>query len=429
MNDIDQVSSFLGTTLAYIPLSSEQWLAASPHYIIALSLIFAGVVLGRYGSSLILSAIAWLSGHAGMAMGANKESLLLRPIGFAILTIMVNLAVIHLIEQSHLPDYFHTIAITFIMIAVVRLIIAFIHSVSLISWIMKRSRLKSDPAIISWIDKTAQLAIIALGFLTILMSWGFNIGPILAGLGIFGLAIAFGMQDLVRNVIGGLGIMMEKRFRVHDIIGVAGVVEGMVENVGFRSTQLRQFDKRIVYVPNADLWNTALINYSNLPYRRVNWAIGVEYRTTAEQMRRVRDTIYAFIEKHPGFATDEEAGLYVYWDCYSASSIDLLVYCFTYDVTWSGWLSAKQELLYKIKEILEAEGVGFAFPSQSLYVESLPKSDAMMPDTVSAPPQRITAPPPFRRSAKPNPAAKRGGGRSRKQQQNPGNDSNQDGGD
>jgi len=146
-------------------------------------------------------------------------------------------------------------------------------------------------------------------------------------------------------------------------------VEGTVEHIGFRSTTIRQFDKAPVYVPNAAFADTPVINFSRMTHRRIKWAIGVEYRTTKEQLAYIRDEIEAYLWTNDDFAKPPEAALLVYVDTFNSSSIDFLVYCFTRTTNWEQWLQAKERLAYRIMEIVRAAGTDFAFPSSTLYVQ------------------------------------------------------------
>jgi len=199
-----------------------------------------------------------------------------------------------------------------------------------------------------------------------------QVGPIIAGAGLFGVAVALGAQDLFKNLIAGILILGEKRFRIGDWIRVEGTVEGTVESIGFRSTVVRRFDKAPVLVPNAKLADTAVINFSGMTHRRIYWTIGLEYRTTIEQLRRIRDEIEGYVTDSPEFADPEEVSTFVRIDRFSDSSIDIMLYCFTRTTDWGEWLKIKESLALRIKEIVEGAGTGFAFPSQSLYVEHIP---------------------------------------------------------
>jgi len=223
-----------------------------------------------------------------------------------------------------------------------------------------------------WILKTVKILLGAVGAAAVLQLWGIEIGPLVAGLGLFGLAAALAAQDLFKNLLSGVLIIAEKRFNPGDWIRVEGVVEGTVQSIGFRSTMVRQFDKAMVQVPNAKLADTAVVNYSEMSHRRIYWKIGVLYDTTADQLREIRDGIEAYILGDEAFAKPEDVATFVRIDSFNDSSIDIMVYCFTKTTVWGEWLEVKEQLAYRIKEIVEGAGSAFAFPSRSLYLEAVP---------------------------------------------------------
>ena len=225
---------------------------------------------------------------------------------------------------------------------------------------------------VEWLIKAIRGLTVFIGAATILELWGIQVGPLLAGLGLFGVAVALGAQDLFKNLIAGVLILLEKRFKKGDWILVDGVVEGTVENIGFRSTLIRRFDKAPVFVPNANMSDNAVTNFSEMTHRRIYWKIGVEYRTSVDQLRQIRDEIEAYILENEAFASPSEVSTFVRVDSFNDSSIDYMLYCFTKTTNWGEWLEIKESLAYAIKDIVEGAGSGFAFPSQSLYVESLP---------------------------------------------------------
>ncbi|MBO6633713.1 mechanosensitive ion channel family protein [Parvibaculum sp.] len=236
------------------------------------------------------------------------------------------------------------------------------------------------PEILDWLIAGAKTTVVLIAVATILQTWGIQVAPIIAGLGLFGVAVALGAQDLFKNLIGGMSILIERRFGFGDWIKVDGVVEGNVEKIGFRSTLVRQFDKAPVFVPNQHLSDNSVINYSAMSYRRISWVIGVEYRTTHDQLQRICDDIRSYIEATDDFAQPPAAPLFVRVDSFGASSIDIIVYCFTKSTSWGDWLEVKEALAYRVKQIVEGAGTGFAFPSRSIYVETIPPS----PDEVVA---------------------------------------------
>jgi MscS family membrane protein len=239
---------------------------------------------------------------------------------------------------------------------------------------VKRLERVLTPEILEWLVAGAKTAVVLIAGATILQTWGIQVAPIIAGLGLFGVAVALGAQDLFKNLIGGMSILIERRFGIGDWIKVDGVVEGTVEKIGFRSTHVRQFDKAPVFVPNQNLSDNAVTNYSAMTYRRISWLIGVEYRTTHEQLRQICDGIERYLNATDDFAKPPSAHIFVRVDSFGASSIDILVYCFTTTTVWGEWLAVKEALAYRIKQIVEGAGTGFAFPSRSIYVETLPPS-------------------------------------------------------
>lgn len=229
---------------------------------------------------------------------------------------------------------------------------------------------------VDWMITGAKWTIVFVGSATILQLWGIQVGPIIAGFGLFGVAVALGAQDLFKNLIGGLSILVEKRFSKGDWIKVDGVVEGTVEAIGFRSTQIRRFDKAPVFVPNTELSNAAITNFSAMTHRRIYWTIGLEYRSSAQQLAAVCNGIRDYISTHEDYAQPPEVAQFVRVDSFGASSIDIMVYCFTKTTDWGEWLAVKEALAFTIKDIVENAGTSFAFPSQSIYVESMPVLDA-----------------------------------------------------
>jgi MscS family membrane protein len=223
---------------------------------------------------------------------------------------------------------------------------------------------------IEWLIKAVSAGVVLIGAATVLQIWGIQIGPVLAGLGLLGVAVALGAQDLFKNLIAGILIIVEKRFNHGDWILVDGVVEGTVESFGFRSTVVRRFDKAPVHVPNSRLSDNAVTNFSAMSHRRIYWRIGVVYSTTIEQLRQIRDGIERYILESDEFASPDDVPTFVRIDSFSDSSIDIMLYCFTRTTVWGEWLAAKERLAYRVKEVVEGAGSSFAFPSRSLYIET-----------------------------------------------------------
>ena len=249
------------------------------------------------------------------------------------------------------------------------------------SFIIKNFEDKISKPLVNWTLKGLEIIIIVLGIVAVLELWGIKVGPVIAGLGLFGVAVALGAQDLFKNLISGIMILMEKRFTIGDVILVSNEVEGVVEQIGFRSTLVRRFDSTPVMIPNYKFAEQSVTNYSRRHHRRIRWLIGLEYKTSINQLKKIRDAITQLITDKNDFAKNENSGFFVRIDSFSDSSIDMLVQAFTVTNDWSEFLKVKEELAVSIIEIVEANNAGFAFPSQSLYVESFPneKSEIFNP--------------------------------------------------
>ena len=221
--------------------------------------------------------------------------------------------------------------------------------------------------LIGWIIKALKILIFILGAAAVLELWGIKIGPIIAGLGLFGVAVALGAQDLFKNLISGILVLVEKRFKVGDWIIVEDIIEGIVERIGFRSTVVRKFDKSIAIIPNFQFAENAVINISETTNWIISWVITLQYNTTVEQLKKVRDEIEKYITTHKDFKIS--LGHAVRVDKFSDSSIDMYIRCFTVTDDWDEWLAVKERLAIEIKQIVEKNNASFAFPSQSIYVE------------------------------------------------------------
>jgi MscS family membrane protein len=220
--------------------------------------------------------------------------------------------------------------------------------------------------------KLGKFVIICLGVAAVFQEWGFNVAAVLGSLGLVGMAVALGAKDFIANLFAGLTIFLDRMFEKGNWIRNTEV-DGIVEDIGFRATKIRRFDKALVTIPNGKLAGEALINFSRMTNRRIYWTIGVEYRTTKDQLRLIIQDILAYLKESDDFETNPAlTKTFVFVDSFGASSIDIMVYCFTKSTVWGEWLACKERLGYKIKDIVEGHGTAFAFPSTSLYVETLP---------------------------------------------------------
>ena len=224
-------------------------------------------------------------------------------------------------------------------------------------------------ALYQWIFKSIQYLILFLAAVAILEVWGIKVGPIIAGLGLFGVAVALGAQDLFKNLISGILILVEKRFNIDDIICVPNQVEGVVEHIGFRSTLIRKFDSTPISIPNHIFSEHPILNYSKRHYRRINCNIGLIYNSTIKQLKNITNDIRSYIEASENFVNNENFKTYVYVEKFNESSIDLYLSTFTNTTDWNKFLAIKEELSLEIKKIIKSNDTDFAYPTTTIFIE------------------------------------------------------------
>jgi len=258
-----------------------------------------------------------------------------------------------------------------------------------------KQNLKLRTELINLILSVSKVIILLIALLLILLKMDINVSGVIASLGIGGLAVALAAKDTLSNFFGLLKIIFDESFSQGDWIATKDV-EGTVVEIGFISTKIRTFDNAMITVPNEKLANTSIKNWSRRKVgRRIKMYVGVTYSSNIQNIQKAIDEIHKMLIEHEGISTpgrintrelkrhyrrknrlvslDNKIGikstLLVYLDNFSDSSIDILIYTFSKTTNWEEWLKVKQDILYKIWEILEENNLEFAFPSQSIYLE------------------------------------------------------------
>ena len=171
-------------------------------------------------------------------------------------------------------------------------------------------------------------------------------------------------KESLENLLGSFTIFLDKPFTVGDTV-TAGSVTGKVEKVGFRSTQLRTFDKSLVTVPNKKMVDVELDNLGMRPVRRVKFDIGLNYETTAEQIKKIVSDIQTMVDAHP--RTNDKGK--VRFQEFGSSSLDVLVIYFVDSPSWDNLIDVREDINYKIMEIIKKHNSDFAFPSTTVYLQ------------------------------------------------------------
>ena len=327
--------------------------------IFLLFLIFRGLI-----SRLIIKKLEIISKRTTNKLDDTFVKSMMGPARFLPIVLGVFFASYYMSFSDDMRDFVDNLNRTLITI----LIFWIIHQIiEPISYILSGLDKILTRELIGWIIKFLKILIFILGAAAVLELWGIKIGPIIAGLGLFGVAVALGAQDLFKNLISGILVLVEKRFRMGDWIRVDGIIEGVVEKIGFRSTVIRKFDKSLAIIPNFQFAENAVINVSQTTNWLISWIITLQYDTTVDQLKTIRNQIEEHINKSEDF--DQSIGVAVRVDKFADSSIDMYVRCFSKTNSWNEWLKVKENLALSIKQIVETNKASFAFPSQSIYVE------------------------------------------------------------
>jgi MscS family membrane protein len=223
---------------------------------------------------------------------------------------------------------------------------------------------KVDDLLVPLIRKSLKVFIIAFGLVFIADNLDIDITSLLAGLGLGGLAFALAAQDVVKNLFGSLTVLMDRPFHVGDWV-VIGAQEGMVEEVGFRTTRIRTFYNSLITMPNAALISTAVDNYGARQYRRWSATLSVTYDTPPGKIEAFCEGIRELIRRHPDTRKDT---FHVYARDFGAASLDILLYVFFTSPDWGKELQARHALFLDILRLSKELGVDFAFPTQTLHV-------------------------------------------------------------
>lgn len=249
--------------------------------------------------------------------------------------------------------------------------------------------------------KVTNALLILMAIIAILKIIGVNLTALLSGLGIAGAAVAFAAKDSIANVFGSVSILLGDVFKQGDWIETKDI-NGTVVEIGLRASTIRTFDNALISIPNFELANSGVKNWSRRSIgRRIKMNIGVTYESNFDDIRNAIEDIRTMLKEHPGIAnetttfmhTQRQAKLVsmedykgikrntlVYLDEFAESSINILVYCFTRSVVWNEWLEVKEDVMFKIAEILKKNNLEFAYPTLKLHHADKEK----IPDTNSS---------------------------------------------
>ena len=332
--------------------------------VILIAFLFRGFVI-----SVILNALGRLADKTESKIDDEILSALRKPIGLIPVTVAFYLCTLILPIEGLVGDIATNIVKAFVIFTIFSALSNAIKPIfvalSTSAWLTASMQM--------WLERASRFLVWVIGIAIILDIFGIQIGPLVAGLGLFSVAVALGAQDFFKNLIAGILIIGEHRFQPGDRIEVSGQLHGIVETIGFRSTVIRTFDTAPMTIPNKDLSDVKVVNHGDMINRRLNWKINLIYSTSVEQLESIRTEIKEYIINSDDFVSDPDLDPVVRVIELGASSIDILIVAYSDPVGFAAYNEVKENLIFNIMKIVKANNSEFAYPSTSLYVESMPK--------------------------------------------------------
>ncbi|MGB1287958.1 MAG: mechanosensitive ion channel family protein [Aggregatilineales bacterium] len=292
-----------------------------------------------------------------------------RLITFAV-TIVVLVAIFEVDESVQV--FSSHVARSLIIAAVMLILYNIADAVTLTSQTLERVMgIHVQPRLLPFMRVVLQIFILLMGAFIIIQEFGYDISALIASFGVVGIAIGLAAQDTAANIIGFTMIVSDNPFQVNDYV-VQGDVAGTVEHVGIRSTRIRKLDQSLVTVPNRILADNALTNWSRLTKRRLDFYIGMTYDSSRKQMQTLVDQIRSMLKSTDDVDPDSVVVNFVE---FGDSALSIRIICYVLLSDWNAYTSRTEDINMNIMEIVENLGMSMAFPSTSLYVESMPETD------------------------------------------------------
>ncbi|MGA7306234.1 MAG: mechanosensitive ion channel family protein [Rhodothermales bacterium] len=227
-----------------------------------------------------------------------------------------------------------------------------------------RTETKLDDQLAPMARKALKVFVAVILVVMFVQNLGIEVGSLLASVGIGGLALALAAKDTVGNFFGSILIFADQPFQIGDIIEVGGN-EGVVEEVGFRTTLIRKFDKSLLIVPNQTFTSSPVTNSTRRPRRRIKVTVGLTYDTTSDQMREFTAAVNKMLADHDGL--DHEFHTAVFNE-FGDSSLNVLVVAFSKNNDWVEMATAQEKLMLRIMDIVADQGLEIAFPTRTVHV-------------------------------------------------------------
>jgi MscS family membrane protein len=337
-----------------------QWLGVGALLLVAAALSWLGVWIAQGLARPVVSRSSWKYDDQLLDLVASPARLGLAVGIFAVLLPLLALSVP---AQQFLSRLQVVLALTAVTWLTFRLI-----DVST-QWLADRLAGSGQISVVSILPPGRRVVKVLLGglaLLVMLQNLGVNVTALLAGLGVGGIAVALAAQRTLENLFGGISLMSDQPVRVGDFCRF-GEKLGTVEDIGLRSTRVRTLDRTVVTIPNAEFSKMELDNYSRRDRIWYHPRIGLRYETTPDQLRYVLVEVRRMLYSHPRVLPDPARIRFVEFGAYS---LDLEVFAYVDTRDFGEFLEIAEDLNLRIMDIVSRAGSGFAFPSQTTYLET-----------------------------------------------------------
>ena len=222
-----------------------------------------------------------------------------------------------------------------------------------------KTKTQLDDQMAGLLQKTLKVLIVLTSALLIFQNLGYSISGIVAGLGIGGLAIALAAKEFIANFFGFVTIILDNPFRIGDWVKF-GETEGDVEDIGFRSTKIRGFDKTVYTVPNSNIANATIQNYQRMPKRRVKMFMGISYKSRTKDIEDSLNGIREYLRNNKNINQDF---FLVNFRDFGESSLNIMLYYFTNTTVWKEYEDIREEVNLKVMNILESHNIEIIKPT------------------------------------------------------------------
>lgn len=223
-----------------------------------------------------------------------------------------------------------------------------------------------DQATVSGILKIIKIVIYVIAGFMIVTELGYDLSGLVASLGLGGIVITLAAQDTAKSLMGGFSIIIDKTFKVGDYIKI-GTHEGTVEEIKFRSTNIRTLDNSVLHIPNSEMSISTIINYSEMQKRRYYSRLTLELDTKLEKVEEVKKQIQQMLKQRNDIL---EKTISVRFQDISSNGMDIVVITYINETNYDKYLEIKEQINYSIMTILQNLGVELAYNTQSIYLKN-----------------------------------------------------------